>query len=94
MSYCPNPQAYAYYFLHTQDNIIYALALGMKTLVFRLPSDARENVLSKGGELFEEISKEWISFVPFRNEEPLNTTRNEMAHWCQKAFEYASTLSA
>lgn len=94
LSYCPNPQAYAYYFLHTHSNIIYALALGMKTVVFRLPTDAVEDALQKGGVPFEKISKEWISFVPFRNEEPLTITRNEMVQWCQKAFEYASRLSA
>jgi hypothetical protein len=93
-SFCPKPQAYAYIFLHTTDNIIYALAVGMNTLTFRLPPTVRTEALGNGGTLFHGLSDEWISFEAFHLDKPLSEARAAMARWCRHAHDFAVTQNA
>jgi hypothetical protein len=90
--YCPDTNLYAYVLLYTPSGIIYALAVGMATLVFRLPAKSIQAALAEDGESFLEIGSEWVSFNPFQPDAPPTKTQAQMKHWCEIAYAYASAL--
>ena len=61
-TYCPSRRSRAYLALHTDDNVIFALAFGMKNIALRLPPD----VLAQGGAPFLEIGEDWLCVEAFR----------------------------
>jgi hypothetical protein len=90
--YCPDKWSYAYVFLHTPSGIIYGLAVGMRTLLFRLPQEGIPTALSEGGELCKELGPEWVSFCPFHPDIPRARMQAQMRRWCEAAYHHASSL--
>ncbi len=90
--HCPNGMQCSYIFLHTRDGVIYSLAVGMKTLGFRLPKQEVQNALAEGGEIFSELGDHWVSFNPFRVDEPTVKTRARMKRWCESAYRFACLI--
>lgn len=90
--YCPDKWSYAYVFLHTPSGIIYGLAVGMSTLLFRLPQEKIPAALSGGGEPFHELGPEWVSFYPFHPDVPRIQMQARMKQWCEAAYHHASSL--
>lgn len=92
--YCPDTDNYAYYVAHTKEGVIFAAAIGMSGLLYRLPKQAVSGALSKGGEIFKELGDNWVNFNPFWPEQE-NTNKNlvkEMQHWCKLAYHHALSL--
>src|SRR5262245_34310661 len=56
---------YCFDFYYTSSGIIYAIALGMRNVVFRLPKSVIENAIYSGGEKLENIGASWVEFNPF-----------------------------
>ena len=91
--YCPDTDNYGYYLAHTVDGIIFAAAIGMSALMYRLPKQSMSAALTKGGEVFSEIGEPWVSFNPFwpEDEKKRNVNVSEFKHWCNLAFHYATS---
>jgi hypothetical protein len=91
--YCPDTDNHAYYLAHTSDGIIFAAALGMSGLMYRLPKQSMSAALVKGGEILEGIGEPWVSFNPFWPEDDGHHKPNmaDMKQWCNLASHYASS---
>lgn len=89
--YCPDTDNHAYYLAHTPDGVIFAAAIGMSALMYRLPDKARAAALGKGGEVLPEIGGDWVSFNPFWPETDTKPVADlkTMKQWCKLAHRYA-----
>ena len=91
--YCPDTDNHAYYLLHTRGGVMFGAAIGLSALMFRLPKQAVSGALVKGGEIFQEIGDDWVSFNPFWPEDAdRSTLLSEMQHWCKLAYHHAVSL--
>jgi hypothetical protein len=64
--YSPNYRACAYVVLHTDAQVIFAVAFGMRQLAFRLPPDVLAQGMAVGGKPCPEIGPDWLSVDAFR----------------------------
>ena len=89
--YCPDTDNHAYYLAHTPDGVIFAAAIGMSALMYRLPKQSMSGALVKGGEIFKEVGEPWISFNPFwPDEERISQfSMSEMKQWAKLAYLHA-----
>src|SRR6266404_9521935 len=78
--FCPDPQAYRYEVASTRG-VIFAVALGMNTIGFRLDERMKSRALASGGAPYPECGPEWVSFTPFRDDWP----RIDLEFWGRKA---------
>jgi hypothetical protein len=79
--FCPDPQKYRYVLASTKG-VIFAVALGMDTIGFRLDERMKTRALASGGAPFPECGKEWVSFTLFRDDWP----RLDLEFWARKAY--------
>lgn len=79
--FCPNPQQYRYVVASTRG-VIFALALGMDTIGFRLDERMKTRALASGGVPFPECGNEWVSFTLFRDDWP----KIDLEFWARKAY--------
>ena len=84
-SWCPDPAAYAFVALATRDRRIFALARGMRSLVFALPAEAHATAIAQGGRPCPEIGSNWIEWSAF--------PATDFALWCKRAHDYAARLT-
>lgn len=89
--YCPDTDNYAYYLAHTPDGVIFAAAIGMSALMYRLPKQLLPDALKKGGEVIPEVGESWVSFNPFwpETEKKAPVDLKSMKQWCKLAYKYA-----
>jgi len=89
--YCPDTDNHAYYLAHTPDGVIFAAALGMSALMYRLPKQSMSGALVKGGEILKDLGEPWVSFNPFwpETEKKGNIDMAEMKQWCKLAYHNA-----
>ncbi len=89
--YCPDTDNHAYYLAHTPDGVIFAAAVGMSALMYRLPKQSMSGALVKGGEILKEIGEPWVSFNPFwpETEKKQDFDIAEMKQWCKLAYHHA-----
>jgi hypothetical protein len=95
--YCPDTDNHAYYLAHTHDGVIFAAAIGMSALMFRIPQSSMSEALQKGAEVFQEVGEPWVSFNPFWPENE-TTQQNreatldkaELKRWAHLAGQFAS----
>ena len=89
--YCPDTDNHAYYLAHTPDGVIFAAAIGMSALMYRLPKQSMSGALVKGGEIFKEVGEPWISFNPFWPDEEKKSqfSMSEMKQWAKLAYLHA-----
>ena len=92
--YCPDTDNYAYYLAHTRNGVMFAAAIGLSGLMYRLPNQAMSGALVKGGEVIKELGENWVNFNPFWPEEdqPNKNIESEMQHWCKLAYHHAVSL--
>ncbi|MDH5484603.1 MAG: hypothetical protein OEY43_05130 [Gammaproteobacteria bacterium] len=91
--YCPDTDNYAYYLAHTRGGVMFAAAIGLSALMFRLPKQAISGALVKGGEIIQDVGDDWVSFNPFWPEqENKKNIYQDMQHWCRLAFHHAVQL--
>lgn len=85
--YCPDTDNYAYYVAHTSEGVMFAAAIGMSALMFKLPKQAVSGAVVKGAEIIEDIGEDWICFNPFWPEENQKKySVKDMKHWCKLAY--------
>jgi hypothetical protein len=80
-SYCPSPRSSAYLVLHTEANVIFALAFDMRNIAVRLPPDE----LAESGVPFHEIGEDWLCVDAFA---PASAAL--LPRWCAAAFSAAA----
>lgn len=90
-SYCPDAQSYAYVVLHTENKLIFAMALGMKDLVFKLPETQIPQARLEGGEPWPDIGPGWVGFDPFAVPTDMPGTRAKLHRWCRVALASSTT---
>ena len=79
--FCPDPQAYRYEVASTRG-VIFAVAVGMNTIGFRLDERMKSRALASGGAPFPECGPEWVAFTLFRADWP----RIDLEFWARKAY--------
>jgi hypothetical protein len=85
--FCPDPQAYRYELASTKG-VIFAVALGMDTVGFRLDERMKTRALASGGAPFPECGPAWVTFTLFRDDWP----RIDLEFWARKAYMAAREL--
>jgi hypothetical protein len=90
--FSPDSDNYAYYLAHTTGGVVFAAALGMSVLLFRLPKQAVSGALAKGGEIFNDLGGNWIMFNPFWPERNDEHRVHDLQHWCRLAYHHALAL--
>jgi len=86
--FCPEPQQYRYVAASTRG-IIFAVALGINTIAFRLDDRLKARALATGGAPFPEGGKEWVCFTLFRDDWP----KVDLEFWARKAYVAARELT-
>jgi hypothetical protein len=79
--YCPDWHQYLFVAASTKS-VIFALAVGMNTIGFRLDDRMKPRALASGAEQFSELGAEWVSFTLFRDDWP----RADLEFWARKAY--------
>lgn len=80
-TWCPDPQAYAFVALATRERTVFALARGMRSLVFALPEAAHAAAFAAGARACPEIGPAWVEW--------LGLPPAELARWCKLAHDHA-----
>jgi hypothetical protein len=65
--YCPSYRSCAYVVLHTEAQVIFAIAFGQRQLVLRLPPDVLAAGAGQGGKVHAEIGPDWLGVDAFRS---------------------------
>lgn len=95
--FCPNTENHAYYLAHTQTGVMFAAAIGLSALIFRVPKSAMSGALVKGGEILKELGDNWVSFNPFwpeqnNDNQPNEYQLREYQQICKLAYHHALSL--
>lgn len=90
--YCPDTDNHAYYLAHTEKGVMFAAALGLSALMFRLPKSAMSGAIVKGGEIIQELGDNWVSFNPFWPEKENTNQLLEFQQMCKLAYHYAQSF--
>ena len=83
--YVPSPRSASYLALHTEANVIFALAFGMRDIALRLPPD----VLAQGGAPFLEIGEDWLYVEAFRGPAASAAWDAMLQRWVEAAYRAA-----
>jgi hypothetical protein len=79
--FCPDWQQYRFVVASTKG-VIFAVALGVNVIGFRLDERMRARALASGGVPYPECGDEWISFTLFRDDWP----KVDLEFWARKAY--------
>ena len=91
--YCPNFSACAYVVLHTDGNLIFAIASGMRKFAFRLPPKVVSQAVADATGEYSDIGSDWLLVDAFPRGMP--ETAADAAHMrlCEAAFRYAEEIA-
>lgn len=92
--YCPNFSACAYVVLHTERNLIFAIASGMWTFALRLPPKVVSQAVADGTGEYSDIGSDWLSVDAFPR--GMSKAFADVVHMrlCEAAFRYAEEIAA
>jgi len=85
--YCPDLPKYHYVVASTR-RVIFGFAIARSTLAFRLDQRTRQRALASGGTAFPACGRDWVTFKPFRDDQPSIDYR----FWAVKAYAYAREI--
>ena len=83
------PGGYRYYAVSTKG-IIFAFAIGTRTIAFRLDNRMWERAVATGAKDFSICGTDWVSFEPFRCDWP----KIDFEFWALKAYVYAGETAS
>lgn len=81
-TWCPDPASYAFVALATRARTLFALARGMRSVVFALPAAEHAEALRASGRACPEIGGAWIEWC--------GAPPAELARWCKLAHDHAA----
>jgi hypothetical protein len=87
--YCPSFASCAYVVLHTNANVIFAIALGMLSIEFRLPAALVSDAVANGNGKASPIGDDWLSVSPFPRGLAASANDARLLQWCTAAHIYA-----
>ena len=84
--------------LHTPANVIFAIAIGMRKVDFRLPFELVTEALESGEAEHSAIEQgragsAWLSCRPFPKGEPKALIETRLERWCEAAYHCAQESS-
>jgi len=79
--FCPNPMQYRYVIAATAQ-VIFAFAVGMSSVGFRLDERMKNRALATGAVPQMECGPEWVVFQLFRDDWP----QVDLEFWARKAY--------
>lgn len=85
--FCPDSQQYLYVVASTKG-VVFAIAVGMNTLCFRLDERMKSRALASGAAPYPECGDHWVSFALFRDDWP----KVDLEFWARKAYVAAREL--
>jgi hypothetical protein len=85
--FCPDWRQYRYVVAST-SGIVFALAVGMDTIGFRLDERMKSRALASGGMPYRECGDQWVLFTLFRDDWP----KADVEFWARKAYVAAREL--
>jgi hypothetical protein len=91
--YCPSFSSLAYVVLHTKANVIFAIAIGMLKIDFRLPPALVSRTTGIGEGAHPYVGADWLSIRPFPRGEPRAEVDTRLNRWCEAAYQYAQALA-
>jgi hypothetical protein len=92
--YCPSFSSLAYVVLHTEVNLIFAIAIGMLKIDFRLSPALVSEAIGIGEAEHSDIGADWLSVRPFPRGEPRDVVDARLKRWCEAASRYARAMPA
>ncbi len=92
--YCPSYSSLAYVVLHTEANLIFAIAIGMLKIDFRLSAAPVREAIAAGEGEQSDIGVDWLSVRPFPKGELRAIVEARLIRLCQSAYQYAQTPAA
>lgn len=92
--YCPNFPACAYVVLHTDRNLIFAIASGMLKFAFRLPPKVVSQTVADGTGEYSAIGSDWLLVDAFPRGTSKATADAAHMRLCDAAFRYAEEIAA
>jgi hypothetical protein len=87
--YCPSFASCAYLVLHTDANVIFAIALGMLSIGFHLPAAVVIDAVANGDGKVSPIGDDWLSVSPFPRGLAASANDARLLQWCEAAHTYA-----
>jgi hypothetical protein len=91
--YCPAFSSCAYVVLHTDSNVVFAIAFGMRDLAFRLPVDRVRDALARGLGQASQIGDDWLCLSPFPAGGPTPEVEARLRSCCVRAFRHACDVA-
>ena len=91
--YCPSFSSLAYVVLHTKANVIFAIAIGMRKIDFRLPPALVSRATGRGEGAHSHVGADWLSVRPFPRGGPRAEVDARLKRWCEAAYQYAQALA-
>jgi len=96
--YCPSFSSLAYVVLHTPANVIFAIAIGMHKVDFRLPFELVTGAVESGEAEHSAIGQPdagsaWLSCRPLPKGEPKALIETRLKRWCEAAYQCAQESS-
>jgi hypothetical protein len=79
--FCPDPQAYRYVAAVTKG-VIFAVALGMNTISFRVDARMKARAMASGAAPEPACGNDWVSFTLFRADWP----KVDLEFWARQAY--------
>ena len=90
--YCPSFRSCAYVVAHTNTDVIFAIALGMLSIEFRLPAALVTDAIAGGNGQASSIGDDWLSVIPFQKGLAASANEARLMRWCEAAQSYAEAL--
>ena len=91
--YSPSFSSLAYVVLHTEANLIFAIAIGMLKIDFRLSRALVSEAIGRGEAEHSDIGADWLSVRPFPRGDPRDVVDARLKRWCEAASRYAQALA-
>src|SRR6202030_1644046 len=79
--YCPSFSSLAYVVLHTPANVIFAIAIGMLKIDFRLPPTLVSRATGRGEGAHSYVGADWLSVRPFPRGDPRAEVDTRLSRW-------------
>ena len=83
-TYCPDASQYRYRVVATRG-VVFAFAVGMRTIGFRLPPEFKDRALASGAESCSQAGSDWAAITLFRVDWP----EPDLQFWARQAYVYA-----
>jgi hypothetical protein len=91
--YCPRFSSMAYVVLHTNANLIFAIAIGMLKIDFRLSPTLVGEAMREGEAEHSDIGADWLSIRAFPKGDQRAVVDARLNRWCKAASRYARALA-